>query len=1045
MAHAKLIQGTSIMRDENARPPTTPPPSGRRREWLLFPRPIAWLVLVISLIASVGGWFIVSKHAELQASKRFEQEARRIAGSLAERMQIYEDVLHGAVGLFAASYSVERGEWRNYLNSVSIERRFPGIDGVGFIAYVPRSRLDEFVRTTRADKTPDFQVSEPGKAKDLLIVKYIEPEGIHRAMLGTDVGVEAERRKVAERACATGRAALSSAMMLAEDRRGPRAGFMMLVPVYHHEAPVENEAERWAALEGWVFARFITEELMRAVLGPNPPPLHLRIIDVDTPGPDNVVFDQDPEFTKRGEDRRALFHTATHVRFGGRSWVLQFASEPVFEVANRRNAGLWAGGIGGLFTLLLFGIAWSLSHTKERALAMAADMTSTLRETNDRLQSEIKERLRTEAGLEHERFLLRTLMDNVPERIYFKDDHSRFLRNSRAHLRAFGLDEPEQAIGKSDFDFFSQEHARQAYEDEQRLMATGQAVTKEERETWPDGSTTWVLSTKMPLRDEDGKIVGTFGISRDITDQKRAEEAMRLAKEAAEDASQTKSRFLANMSHELRTPLNSVIGFANIMLKNKAGTLGPSELNFLDRILANGKHLLTLINEILDLSKIEARKTEVQLGPVAIDQLIRETVSQQESLVRDRSVRLVADLPPRVEPILSDADKLRQVIINLLGNALKFTEQGTVTVRLVTDPEQHRPIRIDVADTGIGIPREKLGVIFEAFQQAEAGTARKYGGTGLGLTISQALCRLMGYRIEVQSEPGRGSTFSVHLATPAGPIPAPSAPPAPAVQDKVRRPPSRELGGKLVLVIDDELDSRTLLTHAIEEFGCQAIAANSGEQGLRMAREFRPQLITVDLMMPQLNGWQVIQALKSDPDLCDIPVVVVSIVASENRSRLLGVVELLQKPVTRPDLLTVLRRCLATPHPRILIVDDDKDSRELLANYLDGEACESRMAMNGKEALEMLEKFPADLILLDLLMPVMDGMTFLNHIRSTPRFSFLPVVIVTAKELSAAESQQLRHMAQDIVKKGDSLEPDLERVLHRFLGSERLSERGVAS
>ena len=414
----------------------------------------------------------------------------------------------------------------------------------------------------------------------------------------------------------------------------------------------------------------------------------------------------------------------------------------------------------------------------------------------------------------------------------------------------------------------------------------------------------------MPLRDEGGRIVGTFGISRDITDRKRAEEALRQAKEAAEEASRTKSQFLASMSHELRTPLNSVIGFANILLKNKAGTLGPAELNFLDRIQANGRHLLALINEILDLSKIEARKVELQMAPVALDVLVRETVAQQESLVRDKPVQLLADLPAQVAPVLTDADKLRQVLINLIGNALKFTERGSVTVRVLTDPANHRPLRLEVIDTGIGIPQEKLGVIFEAFQQAEAGTTRKYGGTGLGLTISQALCQLMGYHIEVASEPGRGSTFSVRLLP--GPNPAD---PEPSTRTVAGEPPPAaaapaSLNGELVLVIDDELDSRTLLTHTIAEFGCRVLAASSGEQGLRMAREFRPHLITVDLMMPDLDGWQVIRALKADPALRNIPVVVVSIVAGENRGRILGVVDVLQKPVARADLLAVLHRCL---------------------------------------------------------------------------------------------------------------------------------------
>jgi K+-sensing histidine kinase KdpD len=222
---------------------------------------------------------------------------------------------------------------------------------------------------------------------------------------------------------------------------------------------------------------------------------------------------------------------------------------------------------------------------------------------------------------------------------------------------------------------------------------------------------------------------------------------------------------------------------------------------------------------------------------VPLDRLVRETVAEQESLVRDKPVALVAEVPERVTPLVTDAEKLRQVLVNLIGNALKFTEQGSVRVRVVTDPADDRPVCVEVIDTGIGIPREKLGVIFEAFQQAEAGTSRKYGGTGLGLTISQALCQLMGYRIEVDSEPGQGSTFRICLEPRRGA--ATSEPRAPMAERPQVAGAAPGLEGKLVLVIDDELDSRTLLTHAIEEFGCRAIVANSGEQGLRMARDFR--------------------------------------------------------------------------------------------------------------------------------------------------------------------------------------------------------------
>jgi len=989
---------------------------------LWFPRPIAWFVLAISLAASAGGWMIAWKHAKLEAGKQFEKEAGSITAALSERMRIYEDVLHGAAGLFAASLSVERGEWRAYLRSVSIEARFPGIDGVGFMAYVPRAGLSNFLAITRRDKPAHFAVQESSATNDLLVVKYIEPQKRHREMLGRDMWGDREQRAVAERARDTGLAAMSGMLTLQVEGRDPQTGCLMLLPVYRQGMPTETRLDRRAALEGWVFARFITAQLMFEVIGGNHPWLHLRILDADAAGPDNVVFDEDPELTEVRR-RRALLSSLNSVEFGGRKWTLHFATKPAFEAGRRRGAGLGVGAVGGVISLLLFGIAWSLSLTRERALAMAAGMTRSLRETNERL--------------EHERFLLRTLMDNVPERIYFKDRQSRFLRASRAQLRALGLARPEEIIGKSDGDFFSVEHSQQTGEDEQRLMAGGEPITKEEKVTRPDGTATWLLSTKMPLCDQSGSIMGTFGISRDITDRKRAEEAMRQAKEVAEEASRTKSQFMASMSHELRTPLNSVIGFANILRKNRAGNLGQAELNFLDRIQANGRHLLALINDILDLSKIEARKLELNTGPIALDELVRETVAQQESLAREKSVELLTDLPARVAPVLSDAHKLKQVLINLIGNALKFTEQGSVTVRVLTDPADDHPLCLEVIDTGIGIPREKLGVIFDAFQQVETGTTRKYGGTGLGLTVSQALCQLMGYHLEVASELGRGSTFRVNLSPGPPPVaPEPSAPAAaiaapPAVAKPMGRP------GRLVLVIDDELDSRTLLTHTLAELGCQVLTASSGEEGLRLARQFRPHLITVDLMMPQLDGWQVLRALKADAALCNIPVIVVSIVGGENRGCILGVVEVLQKPVARADLLAVLRRCLPMRSPRILIVDDEEDARCVLASHLEGEPGEFRAAANGREAVEIMESFLPDLVLLDLIMPVMDGMTFLNHIRSTPQFQFLPVVVVTAKELDRAETEQLRQMAQAVVEKGETFEADLRQILRRFLpGSE---------
>ncbi len=521
----------------------------------------------------------------------------------------------------------------------------------------------------------------------------------------------------------------------------------------------------------------------------------------------------------------------------------------------------------------------------------------------------------------------------------------------------------------------------------------------------------------------------------------------------AVEANRAKSEFLANMSHELRTPLNSVIGFANILLKNKNKNLQPDDLTFLDRVVANGKHLLSLINQILDLSKIEARKVELELAPVSLDAVVREVVGQLEGQVRGRDVRLLIELPPAVAPFETDVAKLKQVLINLVGNALKFTEKGRVIVRVVADPTTGRPTRIDVADTGVGIPKERLGMIFEAFQQADPSTARRFGGTGLGLTISQALCQLMGYRIEVASEVNIGSTFRIVLARhaehPQGQVGADSSTarlPSGASTTWHGKPLEEWSGLKtrVVLVIDDEPDARLLLTHFIEECGYRVITAGSGEEGLRMAKEVQPDLITLDLLMPRMDGWQVLNAIKTDPQIAHIPVVVISMVAREKKGTVFGVVEVLQKPITREELLPVLKRTLGHKSGRVLVVDDADDDRRILTNYLAEEGVEIETAVNGQDGLNKIERFAPNLIILDLVMPVMDGVGFLSRIRRDPRYRHVPVIVCTVKELEPAERLRLGQQAQAVLQKTEDMEKELRRVLRELLrhphsGSHRIA------
>ena len=532
-----------------------------------------------------------------------------------------------------------------------------------------------------------------------------------------------------------------------------------------------------------------------------------------------------------------------------------------------------------------------------------------------------------------------------------------------------------------------------------------------------------------PVYGDDGTVWGLFCPTRDTTAQIMIEREIVAAKALAEEANLAKSTFIANMSHELRTPLSAIIGYSEMLQEEIAeGTPSDELAGDIAKIENNARHLLGLINDVLDLSKVESGKMEVFAEVFSVDEMVRGLAGTVESLMGKKRNRLVLELDPSLGSMHSDLTKVRQMLLNLLSNAAKFTADGTITLtvsRHGVDPEG--TVRFAVRDTGIGMTAEQLSRLFQRFIQADASTTRRFGGTGLGLSLTKALADMLGGTVTATSVEREGSTFVVDLPAVYAPR-NDDAEDEPGPLDRDTKP-----GRDLVLVIDDDADQRLLMTRFLHREGFATETAANGRTGLELARTLKPRAILCDVMMPGLDGWSVLSALKAEPELADIPVVMVTFVEQRALAASLGAAEYVLKPVQWERFKSVMDR-YRPPNNDVLIVEDDADTRHRLRDMLERDGWTVTEAENGQEGLSSLDLKRPDVVLLDLTMPVMDGFTFLERLRERLDCGDLPVVVLTALDLTREDRKRLQGASQILNKGSVSLRSLGERLHHAAEG-----------
>ena len=648
-----------------------------------------------------------------------------------------------------------------------------------------------------------------------------------------------------------------------------------------------------------------------------------------------------------------------------------------------------------------------------------------------------EERMKLDQRLRDQHFYTRSLIESNIDAIMTTDPRGIITDINRQAEALTGCTRDE-LIGAPFRNYFSEPAVAQA--GIARVLSEGKVSNYELTAVSRDGVQTVVSFNANTFHDRERTLQGVFIAARDVTELKLVQQKLEQQNVELQDGSRMKSEFLANMSHELRTPLNAIIGFSELMCDGVVGDMSAQQSAFVDNIFTSGKHLLSLINDILDLSKVEAGKMTLELEPVDVSPLLMSCLSIVRERAASQQVRLVLSSIEEIGSMEMDPRRIKQIVYNLLSNAVKFSSAGgqvTISTERVRRSEvgvlghgrQGRAfplsasdfddfLEVSVTDGGIGIAPPDMAQLFRPFSQIDAGLARKFEGTGLGLAMVKLLAELHGGTVAVESELGQGSTFTVWI-----PVRSPEPSPSPSATAHVPVLASSP-GERVALIVEDDPKSADLIRAQLEAEGFRVLHAGSAESALLVALQQPLALITLDIMLPNMDGWELLGRLKQVPELQRVPIVMISIVADRSKGFALGAAAVMQKPISRKELHDSLADIGLLPvgdgrKLKVLIVDDDPKSVELIAAHVADLSSDILRAYTGADAIEMARSEMPDLIFLDLMMPGVNGFDVAKALQADNTTARIPILVVTAKLITAEDRARLHGYVSIILEKGE--------------------------